>query len=339
MKKEQTEVTETMPRTRVPGQRAYAPKITNAATQVEEITPVAQPTKCRPISLQDAPGNVLWNDNDLNGNVAGIASIAYAAVVMLEAVVNDKASEADREEAKKMLEYIGGSEKLTEFRNKVQQRVAMIITIANEYLYPRPRKLDLDNITISRTYDSYQIAVHVVDFYHQQAVTMTRKFGYTLSRTNRRTPSNNKLWKHLKEGNLYCRAHFITLAATYGIDSLTGLQYLVERAGDTSANNAYATLGGDISLVDETPAEPVQPTIGLRATTPISIPSTTTELEPRSPTYSPQLDPTSSVNEGQYSPAIEIAALRDRIRVLEDEKAILLQLVHDQAVALSERQQ
>lgn len=98
-------------------------------SHIEKATQVQQETKNPPISLQGAPGNVLWNNNDINGNVAGIASIAYAAVVMLEAVVNDKASEADREEAKKMLDYIGGSEKVKEFRRKVQQRVGTAVPV------------------------------------------------------------------------------------------------------------------------------------------------------------------------------------------------------------------
>ncbi|KAL6795337.1 hypothetical protein J3E68DRAFT_404032 [Trichoderma sp. SZMC 28012] len=62
----------------------------------------------------------------------------------------------------------------------------------------------------------------------------------------------------------------------------------------------------------EAPVQPnsasFQPTVGLRATTPISIPSTTPEPQPTSPTYSPQLKTTPNANEGRYLPSIEIAA-------------------------------
>ncbi|KAM6482664.1 hypothetical protein HDV62DRAFT_397424 [Trichoderma sp. SZMC 28011] len=89
----------------------------------------------------------------------------------------------------------------------------------------------------------------------------------------------------------------------------------------------------------EAPVQPnsasVQPTVGLRATTPIHIPSTTPEPQPKSPTYSPQLNPTPNANEGRYSPSIEIAALRDRIGTLEDEKAALLQIVRELTAALN----
>ncbi|OPB38308.1 hypothetical protein A0O28_0014120 [Trichoderma guizhouense] len=51
----------------------------------------------------------------------------------------------------------------------------------------------------------------------------------------------------------------------------------------------------------EAPVQPnsasVQPTVGLRATTPISIPSTTPEPQPTSPIYSPQLNTTPNANE------------------------------------------
>ncbi|KAL6829826.1 hypothetical protein V8C40DRAFT_263660 [Trichoderma camerunense] len=57
---------------------------------------------------------------------------------------------------------------------------------------------------------------------------------------------------------------------------------------------------------------PVQPTVGLRATTPISIPSTTPEPQPTSPTYSPQLNTTPNANEGRYSPSIEIFVSLDQ---------------------------
>lgn len=92
----------------------------------------------------------------------------------------------------------------------------------------------------------------------------------------------------------------------------------------------------------EAPVEPnsalIEPTVGLRATTPISIPLTTPELQPRSPTYSPQLHhtvPTPNPDEGRYSPSIEIAALRERVRTLEDEKAGLLQIIRELTIALS----
>ncbi|KAL7937973.1 hypothetical protein V8C35DRAFT_276390 [Trichoderma chlorosporum] len=107
-----------MPRTRITA-RARA----STTTQTEKSTQVEQSTRSPPISLRNAPGNVLWDDNDMNGNVAGISSIAYAAVTMLDVFVNGKASDADLEEAKEMLAYIGGSETVNEFRNKLQQRV------------------------------------------------------------------------------------------------------------------------------------------------------------------------------------------------------------------------
>lgn len=73
----------------------------------------------------------MWDDKDIPGNVAGISSIAYAAVVMLETVVNDKASETDVAEIKKMLDYIGGSEAMKEFRDKVHQRIGMSVPGTN----------------------------------------------------------------------------------------------------------------------------------------------------------------------------------------------------------------
>ncbi|EHK22233.1 uncharacterized protein TRIVIDRAFT_200569 [Trichoderma virens Gv29-8] len=114
-----------MPQTRKAAQKARAQSKADTATQTTTQTQrAAQVEHLRPISLHYAPGNILWDDNDINGNVAGMTSIAYAAVLMLETIVDNKASEADREEAKKMLEYIGGSEKVKEFGNKLQQRVA-----------------------------------------------------------------------------------------------------------------------------------------------------------------------------------------------------------------------
>ncbi|KAM6479100.1 hypothetical protein HDV62DRAFT_400229 [Trichoderma sp. SZMC 28011] len=102
--------------------------------------------------------------------------------------------------------------------------------------YPRPLKLDLDDVMISSSHGSYQTAIHVVDYYHQQAVLLTpdeqqtyidlvRGSDYKLSRTNRRTPSNHKLWKYLKEeDNSYCRARFVMLAAIYGIEKLSNIR-------------------------------------------------------------------------------------------------------------------
>ncbi|KAK0764205.1 hypothetical protein N5P37_003601 [Trichoderma harzianum] len=255
----------------------------------------------------------------------------------------------------------------------------------------------------------------------QKYVDMVRNSDYILSPSNRATPSNNKLWKYLKDPeNVYSRAHFVMLAAAYGISRLSHLRENVEAAGDVfeimdyseyydhfyhhstpsptedGSASAVATPAHGLTLVDETrstgatpinqpvtpppnepqfapaapplrarqawdpfqsspatiaarsppseaPVEPnsasVQPTVGLLATTRISIPSTTPEPQPKSSTYSPQLNPTLNANEGRYSPSIEIAALRERIRTLENEKAALLQLVRDQAVALNQRQQ
>ncbi|KAL7792366.1 hypothetical protein V8C43DRAFT_57194 [Trichoderma afarasin] len=107
--------------------------------------------------------------------------------------------------------------------------------------YERPLKLDYDDVMISSSHSSYQIAIHVVDYYHQQAVLMTpdeqkqyvemvHKSDYILSPTNRETPSNNKLWKYLmKPSNIYCRARFVMLAAIYGIGKLNGLRNVVEQ--------------------------------------------------------------------------------------------------------------
>ncbi|KAL6829825.1 hypothetical protein V8C40DRAFT_285891 [Trichoderma camerunense] len=94
------------------------------ATQTEQ---AAQVERLRPVSIIFAPGNLVWDDKDIPGNVAGISSIAYAAVVMLETVVNDKASETNVAEIKKMLDYIGGSEAMKEFRDKVHQRIGMSV--------------------------------------------------------------------------------------------------------------------------------------------------------------------------------------------------------------------
>ncbi|KAL7962197.1 hypothetical protein V8C34DRAFT_204313 [Trichoderma compactum] len=103
-----------------------------------------------------------------------------------------------------------------------------VIIMADDYPYPRPLELDYDDVMISSTQSSYQIAIHVVDYYQQQAVLMTpdeqaiyvrmvRNSDYILSLTNRHTLSNNKLWKYLKKpSNIDCRAHFVMLAATYG---------------------------------------------------------------------------------------------------------------------------
>lgn len=56
---------------------------------------------------------------------------------------------------------------------------------------------------------------------------------YVLSQTNRSTPGNNNPWKSLKdETNAYCRAHFVILAATYGIEKLSKPRDMVEGAGD-----------------------------------------------------------------------------------------------------------
>ncbi|KAL7781147.1 hypothetical protein V8C43DRAFT_320044 [Trichoderma afarasin] len=214
------------------------------------------------------------------------------------------------------------------------------------------------------------------------------------------------------------RAHFVMLAAAYGISKLSHLRENFEGAGDVfeimdysqhydhyyhrstpsttgdGPASAVATPAPGSTLVDETPstgatpinqpmtpppnaqqfaraapplrarqawdpflsspatvaarsppgeapAEPnsaaVQPTVGLRATTPISIPSTTPEPQPKSPTYSPHLNTTPNANEGRYSPSIEIVALRERIRTLEDEKAALLQMVREPGPRLSGR--
>ncbi|KAJ4864867.1 hypothetical protein T069G_01397 [Trichoderma breve] len=45
--------------------------------------------------------------------------------------------------------------------------------MSSEYPYPRPHRLDLDNIKISITHESYTIALQTVDYYHRQAITMT----------------------------------------------------------------------------------------------------------------------------------------------------------------------
>ncbi|KAL5090669.1 hypothetical protein Trisim1_004292 [Trichoderma cf. simile WF8] len=235
--------------------------------------------------------------------------------------------------------------------------------------------------------------------------------------SSRTTPGDNKLWKYLKDPeNVYSRAHFVMLAAAYGISKLSHLRENAEGAGDVfeimdysehydhfyhhstpsptedGPASAVATPAHGSTLVDETPStgatpinqpmtpppnEPrfaapplrarqawdpflsspataavrsppgeapvqpnsasVQPTVGLRATTPISIPSTTPEPQPTSPIYSPQLNTTPNANEGRYSPSIEIAALRERIRTSEDEKAALLQMVREPGPRLSRR--
>lgn len=123
-----------MPQTRKAAQKVQAESMASATTQTEQTAQVEQLTqteqttqveRLRPFSMTFAPGNLLWDDKDVPGNVAGITSIAYAAVVMLETVVNDKASEADVAEMKKVLEYIGGSEAVKEFRDKVHKRTGV----------------------------------------------------------------------------------------------------------------------------------------------------------------------------------------------------------------------
>ncbi|KAF3072539.1 hypothetical protein CFAM422_005216 [Trichoderma lentiforme] len=110
-----------MARTKQTARRARA-ESKATATQTEQ---PAQVERLRPVSIIFSPGNLMWDDKDTTGNVVGISSIAYAAVVMLETVVNDKASEADVAEMKKMLEYIGGSEAVKEFRDKVHKRAGV----------------------------------------------------------------------------------------------------------------------------------------------------------------------------------------------------------------------
>nr|WNZ75264.1 hypothetical protein [Trichoderma harzianum] len=220
--------------------------------------------------------------------------------------------------------------------------------MSSEYPYPRPHRLDLDDIKISITHESYTIALQTVDYYHRQAITMTpdeqekyvemvrsstldqnyaankntsgweqpddpedtpnkrkdkeddnrrpKKLKVTTSRfrlpdddygedpsptcglgigtpdrkratlsstrnnhqpgktdcptggeerqtgpSNRTTPSNNKLWKYLKDPvNAYCRAHFVMLAAAYGISKLSHLRENVEGAGDVSEIMDYS---------------------------------------------------------------------------------------------------
>lgn len=80
----------------------------------------------RPVSLKGAPGNVLWKDNDMDGNVAGIASVAYAAVAMLEEIMSGQATEADFDEAIEMVDYLGGVEEMNKFRAKVQRHVGLL---------------------------------------------------------------------------------------------------------------------------------------------------------------------------------------------------------------------
>ncbi|PTB70734.1 hypothetical protein BBK36DRAFT_1137390 [Trichoderma citrinoviride] len=76
----------------------------------------------RPVSLRNAPGNVRWVDGDLNGNVAGIASIAFVAVSMLETLSAGNADAADRDEIKTMLKYIGGADALDQFRKNIHDK-------------------------------------------------------------------------------------------------------------------------------------------------------------------------------------------------------------------------
>ncbi|QYS93637.1 hypothetical protein H0G86_001006 [Trichoderma simmonsii] len=116
-----------MARTKQTARKARA-ESKSTTTQTEQ---AAQVERLRPVSIIFSPGNLVWDDKDIPGNVAGISSIAYAAVVMLETVVNDKASETDVAEIKKMLDYIGGSEAMKEFRDKVHQRISMSVPGTN----------------------------------------------------------------------------------------------------------------------------------------------------------------------------------------------------------------
>ncbi|TFB03116.1 hypothetical protein CCMA1212_004470 [Trichoderma ghanense] len=100
--------------------------------------PPAQKAKLdeeRPKSLRLAPGNVRWVDGDLNGNVAGIASIAFVAVSMLEKLSTGNAAAKDVQEVKEVLQHIGGAEAVNAFRKKVQEQVGSFGPEPTEFLH------------------------------------------------------------------------------------------------------------------------------------------------------------------------------------------------------------
>ncbi|KAL7823044.1 hypothetical protein V8C26DRAFT_199268 [Trichoderma gracile] len=88
--------------------------------------PPAQKAKVeeeRPESLKNTPGNMRWVDGETNENVAGIASIAYVAVFMLETLHAGNARPVDLEETKAFLKHIGGAQAVKAFGDKVHNTV------------------------------------------------------------------------------------------------------------------------------------------------------------------------------------------------------------------------
>ncbi|KAL6881198.1 hypothetical protein J3F83DRAFT_711005 [Trichoderma novae-zelandiae] len=83
----------------------------------------ARREEVRPVSLRDAPGNLRWVNEDIDGNIAGIASIAYVAVSMLERLSAGNASAADHREAHALVDFVGGSQALDAFRTRIHEHV------------------------------------------------------------------------------------------------------------------------------------------------------------------------------------------------------------------------
>lgn len=109
----------------------------DAAQEIAE-TPAPEPASSSPTAppaqrakieeegpewLKRAPGNVRWVEGDLNGNIAGIASIAFAAVTMLEKLNAGNADRADINDIRAALKYMGGAKVVDEFSRKIHEQV------------------------------------------------------------------------------------------------------------------------------------------------------------------------------------------------------------------------
>jgi hypothetical protein len=96
------------------------------ASSSSPTSPPAQRAKLeeqRPNSLKNYPGNMRWVNEETNENIAGIASIAYVAVYMLEHLSAGNARPVDVGETKSFLKHVGGAEMVKKFSEKVYNTV------------------------------------------------------------------------------------------------------------------------------------------------------------------------------------------------------------------------